>query len=136
MMLEMLIIFIIITFILFLLIIDCLFYQDSPTAPIKNNVHIGNWRPALVLISVNLIFIVLVAFGLHKVEWFYMGNYWSGNGTYQGAIYASESYYFYAIIFYVFFLIHCILFVKAGVDAWKDALATEGEMEFNKKGRR
>jgi len=135
MMLEMLILFIIISMILFLLIIDFLFMQESPTAKPKPGQHIGNWRPAIALISVNWLFIVLCTYGFYSIEWFYNSHYWTGNGTYQPAIYSTDSYYYFAYVFYVFFFIHVILFIKAGWDAWKDALSTEGEMDYRLKTR-
>ena len=136
MMLEMLLIFIIISIILFLLIIDALFFQDSPTAKPRPGEHIGNWRPAVALISVNLLFIVLSAYGFYKIEWTYTTNYWSGNGTFAYGIYSTDSYYYLSIIFYAFFLIHCILFVKAGYDAWQDGLSTQGEIDYKKRRMR
>ena len=136
MMLEMLILFIIISVILFLLIIETLFYQDSPTATPQPGQHIGNWRPAVALISVNLLFIVLSTFGFYEIEWFYNSHYWSGNGTYQVALYSSNQYYYFAYVFYVFFLIHVLLLIKAGWDSWQDSLSTKGEMDYNKRDRR
>lgn len=136
MMLEMLIIFIVISLILFLLIIETLFYQESPTAKPKPGQHIGNWRPAVALISVNWLFIILAAYGFYSIEWFYNSHYWAVNGTYQVALYSTSSYYYLAYIFYVFFFIHIILFVKAGWDAWLDALSTEGEMNYRTRDRR
>jgi len=136
MMLEMLILFIIISVILFLLIIETLFYQDSPTATPKPGDHISNWRPAIALISVNLLFIVLSTYGFYKVEWFYHSNYWSGNGTYLAELYSTDQYYYLAYVFYVFFMIHIILFFYAGYMAWKDALSTNGEIEYRLKDRR
>lgn len=136
MMVEMLLLFIIVSFILFLLIIDTLFYQDSPTAQPKPGQHIGNWKPAVALISVNLFFIVLAAYGFYEIEWTYTSKYFSGNGTYMMDIYSTEKYYYLAYIFYVFFLIHVILFVKAGWDSWKDALSTKGEMDYRLRDRR
>jgi len=135
MMLEMLILFIIISLILFLLIIEVLFYQDSPTAKPKPGQHIGNWRPAIPLISVNWLFIILSAYGFYKVEWFYNSHYWVGNGTYEAAIYSTESYYYLSYVFYVFFLIHGVLFVKAGFDAWMDAASTEGQLDLKRNHR-
>lgn len=135
MMLEMLILFIIITIILFLLTIDALFFQDSPTAKPKLGQHIGNWRPVLAYIPVNLIFIVLCAYGMYNIEWFYNSHYWSGNGTYQAAIYSTTQYNYYAIVFYAFFMINCVLLVKAGYDAVQDGLSTEGEMNYRLKNR-
>jgi len=136
MMHEMLIIFIIISFILFILIIETLFYQDSPTAQPKQGQHIGNWRPAVALISVNLLFIVLCTFGFYEIDWMHTSKYFSGNGTYMVDIYSTDQYYYLAYIFYAFFLIHCILFIKAGWDAWQDALSTKGEMNYSLKDRR
>ena len=136
MMLEMLIIFIIITIILFLLIIEMLFYQDSPTAIPKPNEHIGNWKPAIPLITVNWLFIILSTYGFYEIEWFYNQNYWSGNGTYRVALYSTDSYYYLAYVFYMFFLIHVILFFYAGWMAWKESLTTEGEIDYSLKDRR
>jgi len=135
MMLEMLILFIIISVILFLLIVDFLLIQESPTATPKPGKHVGNWRPAIVLISVNWLFIVLCTYGCYNIEWFYQSHYWSGNGTFQNAIYSTDSYYVFAYVFYVFFFIHIVLFFKAGLDAWNDSLSTEGKMDYRLKGR-
>lgn len=136
MMLEMLILFIIISLILFLLIINALFYQDSPTARPKPNEHIGNWKPAIPMITVNWLFIILATFGFYDVEWFYNSHYWAGNGTYQVAIYSTSSYYYFAYVFYVFFFIHVILFFYAGWMSWKEALTTEGEIEYRLRDKR
>lgn len=136
MMLEMLILFIIISFILFLIIIEVLFYQDSPTAKPKPSEHIGNWKPAIALITVNWLFIILATYGFYSIEWFYNSHYWSENGTYQVAIYSTDSYYYLSYVFYVFFFIHIILFFYAGGMAWKEALSTEGEIDYHKKDRR
>lgn len=136
MMLEMLILFIIISLILFLLIINTLFYQDSPTAKPKPNEHIGNWKPSIPLITVNWLFIILATYGFYEVEWFYNSHYWAGNGTYQVALYSTDSYWYLAYVFYVFFFIHVILFFYAGWMAWKEALTTEGEMNYRLKDRR
>ena len=132
-MLSMLLIFIIISMILFFLIIDTLFYQDSPTATPKPGQHIGNWRPAIPLIVVNWLFIILSTYGFYSIEWFYNKHYWSGNGTYEVAIYSTSSYYYLSYVFYLFFLIHIVLFFKAGWDAWQDAIATEGEINFKQR---
>ena len=136
MLLAMWLIFVIITIILFVIIMECLFYQDSPTAPIQPMKHIGNWKPAIALITVNWLFIILATFGCYSVEWTYTSKYYSGNGTFMTDLYSTDSYYVFAYVFYAFFFIHMILFFYAGWMAWKEALTTEGEMEYNKKFKR
>lgn len=136
MMLEMLILFVIISIVLFLLIIETLFYQDSPTAKPKDGEHIGNWKPAIPLITVNWLVIILATFGFYSVEWLYTSRYWAGNGTYQVSIYNTSEYYYFAYVFYVFFFIHVILFFYAGWMAWKESLLTEGEIDYHKRDRR
>jgi len=136
MLLVMWLIFVIITILLFILIMDCLFYQDSPTAPIEPKKHIGNWKPAIALITMNWLFIILATFGCYDIEWTYTSKYYSGNGTFMTELYSTDSYYVFAYVFYVFFFVHMILFFYAGWMAWKEALTTEGEMEYTKKGKR
>lgn len=136
MLLEMWIIFVIISLILFLLIIDCLFYQNSPSTPTTEGTHIGNWKPAIALISVNWLFIILATYGCYNIEWTYTSHYWSGNGTFMTDIYSTDSYYIFAYVFYMFFLIHLILFFYAGWNAWQEALATKGEQKYTLKDRR
>jgi len=135
MMLEMLVLFIIISMILFLLILEVLFYQESPTAKPKPNEHIGNWKPAIPLITVNWLFIILCTFGFYNIEWFYNKHYWVENGTYEVGLYTSTQYFYLSYVFYVFFFIHVILFFYAGWMAWKESLTTEGEIEYTRRQR-
>ena len=134
-MFEMLLIFIIISLILFMMIIECLFFQDSPSAKQREGEHIGNWKPSIALISVNLIFLILCAWGVHRVDWVYTNKYFSGNGTMLTDIGFTEEYYGLSYIFYGFFLIHCILFVYAGWCAIKESKQAKGEMEFKSKSK-
>ena len=136
MLLTMWIIFVIISVLLFLLIMECLFYQDSPTAKPKPNEHIGNWKPSIALITVNWLFIILATYGCYSIEWTYTSKYYSGNGTFMTELYSTESYYIFAYVFYVFFFIHVILFFYAGWMAWKESLTTEGEIEYRLRDKR
>ena len=135
------IVFIIIAVFLLLLICDYLFVQQTPTVKeMPEGQHIGNWRMAVVLIAINLFFIIIITYGFFNIEFFYVGNYWAGNGTYAPAIYEAGTtggYYSlaYVYIFTGLAFIHIILFFKCGYDAWQEALLTKGQMEYKSKWR-
>lgn len=109
---EWLVIFIIITVILFILALYTM--EENPIL-------------AIPLIMVNMIFIIIVTYGFFDVEWFYIAL----NGTptiYSTAEYGEP----YAYIFFMFFFIHIMLFVKTGFNLWKEALETKGEMKYKR----
>ena len=134
MMFDMLLVLIPITVILFILICYYLFVDWTPTIvpeKLKPGQHIGNWRISVVLITVNIIFIVLISMGFFQIEWFYTSAYYIENGTYIPSIFSTQdtSYQVYTYVFFVFGLIHVVLFFYAGYHAWQDALNTKGDME-------
>lgn len=121
MMLEMLMLFIILSIILFILIL--FFMEDTPMI-------------AIPLIMVNMIFIVIITYGFWDVEWFYTAyNSTVGNST--AYLYSTDSYGEpYSYIFFMFFLIHVLLFIRVGWVLWKQALDTPGEMDYYNKNKR
>ena len=82
---------------------------------------------AIPLIMVNMIFIVIITYGFFDVEWFYIAL----DGT--PTIYSTTDYGEpYAYIFFMFFFIHIMLFVKTGYNLWKEALDTKGGLDFRR----
>ena len=118
MLIDMLMIFIIISIVLFIL---CLYMmEENPTL-------------AIPLIMVNMIFIVIITYGFWNVE--YIASYTSG-GEFNTTIFSTDEYGDpYSFIFVVFFFIHLLLFFRTGFNLWKEALQTKGEMDYNKKMR-
>jgi len=137
MLFDMLVLFIIVTIILFILICYFLFVEninsktDDEIAADAKKAHIGNWKIALILIMVNLIFIVLVTYGFYNVEYFHTGVFNATTGLYEPGIYKTDVYYSYSFVFYGFFFIHILLFFKAGYDALQDSLRTKGQIDYN-----
>jgi len=121
MLVDIIIIFIIITIISLLLSLFLL--EDKPML-------------SLPLIMVGMIFSVLCTYGMWNVEWFYTGfNATEGNTT--SYIYSTTNYGDpYSYIFVLFFFIFVILFFAAGWNMWKEALKTQGEMEYKRRQKR
>ena len=121
MLMEMLMLFIILTIIFLLLSIYTM--EDEPVL-------------AIPIIMVGMIFSILCTYGLWDVEYFYTG-FNSSVGNTSTYVYSTISYGDpYSYIFMLLFFIYCTLFVRAGFNAWQDALDTKGEMEYLKKNSR
>ena len=117
MLIDMLIVLIIISIILF---IFCVYTMDE------------NPMLAFPLIMVNMIFIVIVAYGFWDVEWFYTG-YNVTTGAIEPMLHSTYVYGTpYSYVFFVFFLIHCLLFAKTGFNMWQEAAMTKGRMDYKK----
>lgn len=113
MMIEWLTIFIVISIIFFIIILYTV--DDNPVICVP-------------LIIVNLIIITFVMMGFMNVEWFYIDT--SGNpGMYSTDSYANP----YSYVFFAFFFINAMLFVKAAVNYLRDSLKTKGEMNYSMK---
>lgn len=121
MFIDILILFIIITIILFLLTLFII--DDKPMT-------------ALPLIMIGMVFSILCTYGMWNVEYFYVG--------YNATVGNSSSYTFstmsygdpYSYIFVLFFFVFVVLFFKAGFNMWKEALQTQGEMEYIRPSKR
>ena len=118
---DILILFIVITIILFFVSIFTM--EDTPVI-------------SLPFITLGMIFSVLCTYGFWKVEYFYVGyNATLGNTTTE--IYSTMNYgnpysYIFMLMFFIFF----ILFFRAGFNMWKEALQTKGEMDYRTRDRR
>ena len=122
---DLLIVFIMLTVLLFIFILYYLLVEESPTLEQhKPGQHIGNWRMATALIIINMIFLILVVYGFFNMEWFYVqadpGLY--GTAATEGDVYA--------YVFVVFFFIHILLLFKCGWDSWMEALNVKGRMKY------
>lgn len=107
---DMLIIFIVITVILFILTV---FIMDE--------------RPILCipLIFAGMLFTVLCAYGFFDVGTFYVGQN-ATTGDLAPFIYSDESYSLaYPWVFFFLFLLYVILFIRVGFNMWQEALETK-----------
>ena len=120
MLFDMLILFIIITVIMFILTLYTL----------EENPHLS-----IAFITLGLVFSILCTYGLWNVEYMYIG-YNASNGTTEGVTYSTINYGDpYSYIFVLIFFIFGILLMKAAFNAWNQALEQKGEMEYNNKGK-
>ena len=118
---DVLILFIIITVILFFVSVFTM--EDNPFLSIP-------------FIMVGMIFSILCTYGFWDVEYFYVGyNATTGNTTtniYSTMDYGNPYGYIFMFLFFIFF----VLFFRAGFNMWNDALKTKGEMNYRTRDRR
>jgi len=114
MIIDMLIVFVVI--IMIMLVLSVYSMEDEP------------WL-SIVFITVGMVFSILSAYEFFNFEWFYVAD--DLPGIYSTYDYGSP----YGYVFMLMFFIFAILFVKAGANAWKFALETEAEMNYNKRRR-
>jgi len=91
---------------------------------------------SIPFIMCGMIFSILCTYGFWNVEYFYVG-YNASVGNTTTAMYSTMNYgdpysYIFMLMFFIFF----ILFFRAGFNMWKDALKTEGEMDYRTRDRR
>lgn len=121
MLMELLIIFIIATIILFILSVYTM--EEYPML-------------AIPIILVGMICTIICAYGFWNVEYFYIA-YNNTLGNSSGFIYSTMNYGDpYSYIFMFLFFIYCALFVKTGFNMWSEALQTKNEMEYNSRRKR
>ena len=121
MIMDMLILFIVITLILFF--VSVFLMEDYPLI-------------SLPFIMLGMIFSILVTYGLWDVEYFYVG-YNASVGNTSTYTFSTMSYGDpYSYIFVLLFFIFVVLFFRAGMNTWRDALETQGEMDYRMRGRR
>lgn len=87
-------------------------------------------------IMLGMIFTILVAYGLWDVEVLYV-NYNASSGLTNTSIYTTTVYGDpYSYIFVLFFFIFMVLFFRTGFNMWREALQTQGEMNYRTKDNR
>lgn len=120
MLLDMLILFILITIISFILSIFLL--EDKPLL-------------ALPFITLGFVFSILCTYGMYYVE--IMNN--SFNSTTGVTTLEVTGFYNwgdpYAVVFVLMFFIFLLLFIRCGYNMWRIALETEGEINYHIKVR-
>ena len=121
MLIDILILFIIITIIVFFLTLFIM--DDKPMI-------------ALPLVMIGMVFSILCTYGMWNVEYFYVG-YNATVGNSSSYIFSTMSYGDpYSYIFVLFFFVFVILFFKVGWNMWKEALETQGELDYKRPNRR
>lgn len=131
MMIEYHIVYILISTILFIIIGNALFVDTKEYHNSEKNTtkEIGNWKMALLLIMINFLFIILATTGFFQIEIFYIGNYWSGNGTYFPDMFSFNDNWYFAGVWFGMFFINLLLMIMAGSYALKEAVLTEGQIQ-------
>lgn len=121
MIVDILLLFIIITIIL--LFVSVFTMEDTPLISIP-------------FIMCGMIFSILCTYGFWNVEYFYVG-YNASVGNTSTYMYSTIDYGNpYGYIFVLMFFIFCILFIRCGMNMWRDALQTKGEMNYRIRDRR
>lgn len=121
MFMDLLVLFIILSIIFFILSIYLM--EDNPMMSIP-------------FIMLGMIFTILVTYGLWEVDILYV-NYNASSGLTNTSIYSTTSYGDpYSYIFVLFFFIFMVLFFRAGFNMWRQALQTQGEMDYKKRDKR
>jgi len=118
---ELLIIFIILTILFF--IISIITMEDNP-------------KLSIPFIMMGMIMSILCSYGIWRVDFLYVDyNATFGNSSiimYSSWDYGDPYSYIFIFIFFIFF----IMFFRAGFNMWKEALMTQGEMNYNnRKGK-
>jgi hypothetical protein len=117
----MLIIFIIITIILFIL--SAILMDDNPMI-------------AIPIIFAGMIFTILCSFGFFDVGTLYIGQNLT-TGNLEPLIYSDESYGVgYPWVFFFMFILFAILFIRVGFNLWMEAKDTQGQMNYGGNRRR
>lgn len=121
MLMDMLILFIILSIIFFILSVYLM--EENP-------------KLSIPFIMLGMIFTILVAYGLWNVEVLYVG-YDAATGIANTSLYSTASYGNpYSYVFVLVFFIYLILFFNAGFNMWKQALETQSEIDYKNKPRR
>jgi len=88
---------------------------------------------SIPFILLGMIFTILVTYGMWDVEILYV-SYNASSGLTNTSIYTTSSYGDpYSYIFVLFFFMFVVLFFHAGFNMWKEALDTQGELNYNNR---
>lgn len=96
----------------------------------------NNPRISIPFIMLGMIFTILCAYGMWEVEVLYV-NYNASSGLTNTSVYSTMDYGDpYSYIFVLFFFVFMVLFFRSGFNMWKEALATQGEMDYRIRDKR
>jgi len=91
---------------------------------------------AIPFIMIGMIFTILCTYGFWDVEYFYVG-YNATAGNTSSFMYSTSQYGDpYSYVFFIVFWIFVILLLRTGMNLWKEALQTEGQMKYSKRDNR
>lgn len=108
----------------FLLICFFMFVDESSTkSPYMKREHIGNYRIAIPLIAINLILIVLSAYGGYRIDYYVMNT--TSPVTYELLSSPISDYTIWVAVFFMLFLIHILLLFKCIFDYMRETTFDE-----------
>lgn len=110
--------------ILFILICYFMFAEESTNKSPYMKQHIGNYMIAIPLIAVNLILIVLSAFGGYSLDYFVLQNI-TTTPVYEMTSKPIVDYTIWAFVFFCLFLIHILLLFKNVFDYMNESTFDE-----------
>jgi hypothetical protein len=120
MLMDLLILFIVLSILFFILSVYLV--ETSPMISIP-------------FIMLGMIFTIITTFSLWNVEILYT-NFNATTGITNASIHTINYSDPYSYIFVLFFFIFMVLFFRAGFNMWNIALKQQGEMNYNKRFRR
>jgi len=95
-----------------------------------------NPKIAVPFIMLGMIFSILCSYGVWRVDFLFV-NYNATMGNSSAEVFTTWEYGDpYSYIFMFIFFIFLILFFRAGFNWWRDALETQGEMDYNLNKRK
>jgi len=90
---------------------------------------------SLPFCMIGMIFSILCTYGMWNIETLYIG-YNASFGNTSAEIYSNQSYGDpYGYIFMFLFFVYILVFFRIGWNLWTEALETEGQMDYKKRGR-
>ena len=105
---------------LFILICYFMFVEESSTKPPRlTDEHLGNYRIAVPLIAVNLILLVLSAFGGYRIDYFLLQNV-TTTPVYTMTSTPIVDFAVWAFVFFMLFLVHILLLFKNYFDYMRE----------------
>jgi len=118
MLVDMLMVFIIVSILLFVFSVFLMDEQPILTIP---------------FVFAGMIFTVISTYGFFNVETFYVGqNVTTGN--FEAFNYVDTSYAtVYPWVFFFLFILYVFIFIRVGFNLWKEAMETEGKIDYFKR---
>lgn len=108
----------------FFLICFFMFVDESSTkSPYMKREHLGNYRIAIPIIGVNLILLVLSAYGGYRIDYYVMNT--TAPVSYAMLNSPISDYVIWVFVFFVLFLIHILLLFKNVFDYMRESTFDE-----------
>lgn len=108
----------------FFIICFFMFVDESSTKPSQlTREHIGNYRIAIPLISINFVLLVLSAYGGYRIDYYVMNT--TSPVTYALLSNPISDYMVWVFVFFFVFLIHILLLFKCVFDYMRESTFDE-----------